>query len=67
MYPLGEVVWYPGGDITSNRLKHGTLSLLQHRAPALAMDLVSSATGKKPMYVNLFYYPNHERTMLRHM
>lgn len=44
-----EVLWYPGGDITSNRLKHGTLSLLQHRAPAAIMDLVATATGKKPM------------------
>ncbi|CAB3233823.1 unnamed protein product [Arctia plantaginis] len=52
-HPFSEVVWYPGGDITSNRLKHGTLSLLQHRAPALAMDLVSSATGKKPMMVRV--------------
>lgn len=48
---VGEVVWYPGGDITGNRVKHGALSLLQHRLPAHLMDLVSRATGNKPMYV----------------
>ncbi|XP_075988618.1 putative fatty acyl-CoA reductase CG5065 [Anticarsia gemmatalis] len=52
-HPFSEVVWYPGGDITSNRLKHGTLSLLQHRAPAAVMDLVATATGKKPMMVRV--------------
>lgn len=52
-HPFNEVLWYPGGDITSNRLKHGTLSLLQHRAPAAIMDLVSTATGKKPMMVRV--------------
>ncbi|CAH2056235.1 unnamed protein product, partial [Iphiclides podalirius] len=52
-HPFREVVWYPGGDITSNRLKHGVLSLLQHRMPAHVMDLVSKATGNKPMMVRV--------------
>lgn len=52
-HPFTEVVWYPGGDITSNRLKHNVLTLMQHRAPAVLMDLVSRTTGNKPMMVRV--------------
>ncbi|KAI8433367.1 hypothetical protein MSG28_015408 [Choristoneura fumiferana] len=52
-HPFSEVLWYPGGDITSNRLKHSALSLLEHRAPAFVMDLVARATGKKPMMMRV--------------
>ncbi|XP_063372365.1 putative fatty acyl-CoA reductase CG5065 [Cydia splendana] len=52
-HPFSEVLWYPGGDITNNRLKHSTLSLIEHRAPAFVMDTFARATGKKPMMMRV--------------
>ncbi|XP_032525647.2 putative fatty acyl-CoA reductase CG5065 [Danaus plexippus] len=52
-HPFSEVVWYPGGDITSSRFQHGILSLLQHRLPAVLIDLVARITGSKPVMVRV--------------
>ncbi|CAF4957111.1 unnamed protein product [Pieris macdunnoughi] len=47
-HPFSGLVWYPGGDITNNRLKHRILMLLQHRAPAALFDILTAVTGNKP-------------------
>ncbi|CAG4967793.1 unnamed protein product [Colias eurytheme] len=49
----GDLFWYPDGDITSNRLKHSVLSLLQHRAPAAALDALATAAGRKPTMIRV--------------
>ncbi|CAG9135139.1 hypothetical protein JYU34_021813 [Plutella xylostella] len=52
-HPFNEVLWYPGGDINNNRLKHSVMATLQHRVPAHLADLVARATGSKPMMVRV--------------
>ncbi|XP_039752197.1 putative fatty acyl-CoA reductase CG5065 [Pararge aegeria] len=52
-HPFSEVVWYPGGNITSNRLVHNTRALIQHRAPATVVDFFAKLSGSKPMMVRV--------------
>ncbi|XP_045508563.1 putative fatty acyl-CoA reductase CG5065 [Colias croceus] len=52
-HPFSDLFWYPDGDITSNRLKHSVLSLLQHRAPAAALDALATAAGRKPTMIRV--------------
>ncbi|XP_050663549.1 putative fatty acyl-CoA reductase CG5065 [Leptidea sinapis] len=47
-HPFSDLVWYPGGDITNNRVKHAILTLLQHRIPAFLLDVIARASMKKP-------------------
>ncbi|XP_041970545.1 putative fatty acyl-CoA reductase CG5065 [Aricia agestis] len=52
-HPFSEVIWYPGGSITSNRPLHEFLAFVQHRVPAVVADLISWLSGRKPMMIKV--------------
>lgn len=52
-HPFSGVLWYPGGAITGNRMKHTILSMLEHRIPAVILDMFSRIRGKKPIMTRM--------------
>lgn len=46
-YPLEAGLWYPGGDITTNKLVHKTNVVLFHWGPAYLIDFLMFCFGQK--------------------
>lgn len=48
-YPINDILWYPGGDMTKSRLVHNIRAVLFHWLPALFIDTLLFCLGFKPM------------------
>lgn len=46
-YPFEAGVWYPGGDMTTNRLLHNFRLALFHWLPAYFIDFLMLCFGQK--------------------
>lgn len=47
LYPFEAGLWYPGGDITTNKLVHKTNVALFHWGPAYLIDFLMFCFGQK--------------------
>ncbi|XP_052752502.1 putative fatty acyl-CoA reductase CG5065 [Galleria mellonella] len=52
-YPLEWPLWYPNGDITTNRILHEIYRLLFHLLPAYFIDLLMLILGQKRFMVRI--------------
>lgn len=52
-YPFEMTLWYPGGNIRSNKLMHNIIVLLFHWIPAYFIDFIMLIVGQKRLYVQL--------------
>lgn len=47
LYPFEAGLWYPGGDITTNKLVHQINVALFHWGPAYLIDFLMLCFGQK--------------------
>ena len=47
--PLNGVLWYPGGSITSSRIRYNIQAFFFHWLPALILDCLLFCLGYKPV------------------
>ncbi|XP_012280843.1 putative fatty acyl-CoA reductase CG5065 [Orussus abietinus] len=52
-YPFSDVLWYPGGSITSSKVIFWVNSILFHLLPAYILDGLIMLTGNKPFLVRV--------------
>lgn len=52
-YPFEMTLWYPGGDIRTNRFVHYLFALLFHWLPAYFIDFMMLLTGQKRFMVRI--------------
>lgn len=50
-YPFEAGVWYPGGDMTTNRFAHAYRVFLFHLIPAYLIDFLMLCFGQKRLLV----------------
>lgn len=50
-YPFEMTLWYPGGNIRSNKFMHNIIVLLFHWIPAYFIDFIMLIVGQKRLYV----------------
>jgi len=53
-YPMSDVMWYPGGNFTSNLTKHKIEVVLYHYVPAYIIDFLARLSGRPAMLVRLY-------------
>lgn len=56
IFLLEGVLWFPTGNLRTNKALNLIHGFLVHFIPAIFLDLVSIATGRKPMYSLNFPY-----------
>ncbi|XP_022824220.1 putative fatty acyl-CoA reductase CG5065 [Spodoptera litura] len=52
-YPLNDILWAPGGDLTTSRTVYYIKVLFQHLLPAMLVDTILWCAGKKPILVTI--------------
>ncbi|KAF9794074.1 hypothetical protein SFRURICE_013539 [Spodoptera frugiperda] len=48
-YPFNDILWVPGGGLTTSRTVYYVKLLIQHLLPAMLVDTILWCAGKKPM------------------
>ncbi|XP_014485791.1 PREDICTED: uncharacterized protein LOC106750169 [Dinoponera quadriceps] len=51
--PFSQPLWYPGGGLTSSRIRHWLVVVLLHLIPAYLLDIGLIITGNKPFLVRV--------------
>ena len=51
---MSDVMWYPGGNFTSNLTKHKIEVVLYHYVPAYIIDFLARLSGRPAMLVTFF-------------
>lgn len=47
--PFNQIIWAPGGDVTSFKTLNYVRVLLYHVLPAIFIDLIFKSAGRRPL------------------
>lgn len=48
-YPFNQIIWAPGGDVTSFKTLNYVRVLMYHVLPAIFIDIIFKLAGRRPL------------------